>query len=215
LKPGPIIAMLVILGLSIWIMLHISKRVPPTEGAAVVEMVISSHKVKVEQVHEVRDGHSVFNYRILSGPFAGREMTGPEFQAWLQMEANAAGRSPLLRLFNVSTGNQFLWIAIGLGGQLIFSGRMLVQWLASEKSRKSVVPAAFWYMSLGGALMLTAYFIWRQDMVGLLGQTMGLVIYVRNIRLLRLDKARTEAAKRQEAPREPAGAVAGGAPVPG
>jgi lipid-A-disaccharide synthase-like uncharacterized protein len=204
--------MAVILCLSMWIMLYTSKRVPATEGAAVMEMVVASHKIKVEQI--LADDKT-FSYRILSGPFAGKHMTTPEYQAWVQMEANAAGREWYLRLFNVSTGNQFVWVAIGLGGQLIFSGRMLVQWLASEKSRKSVVPAAFWYLSLGGALMLTAYFIWRHDMVGLLGQTMGLVIYVRNIRLLRLDKARTEALKKLDRKDEAAGAVAGATPVPG
>lgn len=211
MKPGPIIAMLVILGLSMWIMLYTSKRVPETPGAAVFEMVISSHKIKVEQI---RDSAGQFNFRVLSGPDAGREMNAAEWHAWVQMEGNAAGRGTLLRLFNVSTGNQFIWIAIGLGGQLVFSARMLVQWLASEKRRKSVVPAAFWYLSLGGALMLTCYFIWRHDMVGLLGQTMGLVIYVRNIRLLRLDKARTAALAEGEQKVEPSGAVAGATPVP-
>ena len=85
-----------------------------------------------------------------------------------------------------------MWVAIGLGGQLLFSGRMLVQWLASERSRRMVVPPAFWYMSLGGALALAAYFIWRQDMVGLLGQSTGIVVYVRNIRLMRLDRNQTD-----------------------
>ncbi|MBL9002030.1 MAG: lipid-A-disaccharide synthase N-terminal domain-containing protein [Phycisphaerae bacterium] len=79
-----------------------------------------------------------------------------------------------------------LWVALGLGGQAVFAGRMWVQWIASERARKSVVPAAFWYMSLGGGLLLTAYFVWRQDLVGVIGQASGVVIYVRNIRFLRL-----------------------------
>jgi lipid-A-disaccharide synthase-like uncharacterized protein len=189
MKAGPLIAMLLIVGLSVWIMLHTTKRVPPTPGAAVFEMVISSHKVKVEQVRQ-EDG--TFRYRFIGGPLADdRVLTGPEFEARLQQETNLVGRPWLYRLFNVSTGSQFLWVAVGLGGQLVFSSRMLVQWLTSEKKRRSVVPAAFWYLSLIGAVALTAYFIWRQDMVGLLGQSMGLVIYVRNIRLLRLQNRHT------------------------
>lgn len=199
MKPGPLIAMFLILALSVWIMLYTSKRVAPTPGAAVFEMVIASHKVKVEQVrHE--DG--AFRYRFIGGPLADeRVMTGPEFEARLQEETNLVGRPWYYHLFNVSTGSQFLWVAVGLGGQLVFSCRMLVQWLTSEKKRRSVVPAAFWYLSLIGALALTAYFIWRQDMVGLLGQSMGLVIYVRNIRLLRLQNHQTHD---QPAPAQPA-----------
>jgi lipid-A-disaccharide synthase-like uncharacterized protein len=77
-----------------------------------------------------------------------------------------------------------VWVGVGLLGQLAFSGRMIVQWIASEKRGSSVVPAAFWYMSLGGGLLLALYFIWRLDLVGVLGQSTGIVIYARNIRLL-------------------------------
>ncbi len=199
MKLGPVIAMVLVLSLSIWIMLSTSRRVAPTPGAAVFEMLIASHKVKVEQVKQA-DG--TFRYRFIGGPLADeRIMTGPEFEARLQDETNLVGRPWHYRLFNVSTGRQFSWVAVGLGGQLIFSCRFLIQWLASEKKRRPVVPAAFWYLSLGGAVALAAYFIWRQDMVGLLGQSMGLVVYVRNIRLLYLQRHRTQD---QPPPTEPA-----------
>jgi lipid-A-disaccharide synthase-like uncharacterized protein len=70
-------------------------------------------------------------------------------------------------------------------GQLVFTGRMLVQWLASERSGRSVIPVAFWWMSLGGAVMLVAYFVWRRDIVGIVGQATGLFIYARNLVLIR------------------------------
>ncbi|MAE60392.1 MAG: hypothetical protein CMJ49_03445, partial [Planctomycetaceae bacterium] len=54
-----------------------------------------------------------------------------------------------------------MWVVIGLGGQVLFAGRLVVQWVASEKQRRSVVPNAFWWMALGGASMLLVYFIWR------------------------------------------------------
>ena len=76
------------------------------------------------------------------------------------------------------------WVGIGLLGQLLFAGRMLVQWLTSEKRGRSTVPVAFWWMSLTGASMLLVYFIWRKDVVGVLGQSTGWLIYARNLYLI-------------------------------
>ncbi|MBI1369416.1 MAG: hypothetical protein GC162_12275 [Planctomycetes bacterium] len=81
-----------------------------------------------------------------------------------------------------------LWVSIGIIGQLLFTGRMIVQWISSEKSRKSVVPPAFWWMSLIGATMLMIYFVWRKDIVGVAGQGTGWFIYVRNIYFIHLSK---------------------------
>lgn len=101
-------------------------------------------------------------------------------------------RTILFKLFNVTSWTNLIWVGIGLGGQAAFSGRMIVQWIVSEKHRKSVVPAAFWWLSLFGAVALLAYFIWRQDAVGVLGQAPGLVIYARNLRLLAKQRRRAE-----------------------
>jgi lipid-A-disaccharide synthase-like uncharacterized protein len=90
-------------------------------------------------------------------------------------------RSWIEQLFNISGPIGFIWVGIGLLGQLLFTGRMVVQWLATEKTRRSVVPPAFWWMSLIGAMMLLTYFIWRRDIVGVLGQSFGLLVYVRNL----------------------------------
>ncbi|MCB1782805.1 MAG: lipid-A-disaccharide synthase N-terminal domain-containing protein [Alphaproteobacteria bacterium] len=73
------------------------------------------------------------------------------------------------------------WIFIGFFGQGLFFMRFLVQWIASEKVKKSVVPDMFWYFSIGGALVLLVYSIHRQDPVFITGQAMGLIIYFRNI----------------------------------
>ncbi|MEI6339216.1 MAG: lipid-A-disaccharide synthase N-terminal domain-containing protein [Verrucomicrobiota bacterium] len=81
------------------------------------------------------------------------------------------------------------WVTLGLGGQLLFTGRMLVQWLASEKSKRSVIPISFWWMSLIGSTMLLVYFIWRRDIVGILGQATGWVIYIRNLVLIRRSRS--------------------------
>jgi lipid-A-disaccharide synthase-like uncharacterized protein len=90
----------------------------------------------------------------------------------------------LATVFNISKPSGLIWVGVGLIGQVLFTGRMVVQWIASEKNRKSVVPPMFWWMSLIGALMLLSYFLWRRDVVGVLGQSFGLFIYIRNLYLI-------------------------------
>jgi lipid-A-disaccharide synthase-like uncharacterized protein len=77
------------------------------------------------------------------------------------------------------------WLAIGFLAQLMFSMRFVVQWIASERARRSIVPETFWYFSLVGGAMLFAYAIYRFDPVFMLGQGMGLIIYGRNIYFIR------------------------------
>ena len=78
-----------------------------------------------------------------------------------------------------------IWLAVGLMGQTLFSARFLVQWLASERKRQSIIPTAFWWLSLAGGTTLLAYALWRQDPVFIIGQGMGLVVYLRNLMLIR------------------------------
>ncbi len=78
-----------------------------------------------------------------------------------------------------------IWIGIGFIGQTLFFMRFFVQWLASEKAGRSVVPNAFWYFSIFGGLTLFAYALWRQDPVFILGQSTGLLIYLRNLHFIR------------------------------
>jgi lipid-A-disaccharide synthase-like uncharacterized protein len=74
-----------------------------------------------------------------------------------------------------------VWIAIGLLGQACFSGRFLVQWIASERKKESVIPTYFWYFSIGGGLILLIYAIHRRDVVFMVGQAAGLFVYARNL----------------------------------
>ena len=98
-----------------------------------------------------------------------------------RMYHDVAERPLAQRLLNVANPVGYVWVSLGLLGQVLFTGRMVVQWLVSEKSKKSVVPPIFWWMSLGGSTMLMVYFLWRQDPIGLLGQTFGWFIYIRNL----------------------------------
>ena len=94
----------------------------------------------------------------------------------------------LFHVLGVESWVEFWWITGGLFGQLMFTARFLVQWLASEKARRSVVPVAFWYFSIAGGAILLAYAIWRHDPVFVLGQAMGVFIYLRNLWLIRAER---------------------------
>ena len=77
-----------------------------------------------------------------------------------------------------------IWLAFGFSGQLLFGSRFLVQWLCSERKGESYIPLVFWYLSIGGGMMLLAYAIYRKDPVFILGQSMGCIVYLRNLRLI-------------------------------
>lgn len=93
-----------------------------------------------------------------------------------------------LEFFKVETRAELIWVIIGVGAQLLFSMRFIVQWIASEKQRRSVVPELFWWFSITGGLTLLAYAIHRQDPVFILGQSLGVVIYIRNLWLIHAEK---------------------------
>ncbi len=82
-----------------------------------------------------------------------------------------------------------IWVAVGFGGQALFGSRFLVQWIATERHRQSVVPNVFWYLSLGGGLMLLSYAIWIREWVFILGQSGGILVYSRNLWFVHRPKA--------------------------
>lgn len=82
------------------------------------------------------------------------------------------------------------WVCLGIFAQLLFFGRWIVQWFASEKKKKSTVPALFWYLSVVGGLLLLIYAIHKKDPVFILGQGAGSVIYLRNLYLIHKHKNR-------------------------
>jgi lipid-A-disaccharide synthase-like uncharacterized protein len=81
----------------------------------------------------------------------------------------------------VSIQPEHIWLGVGFVGQAFFFSRFLVQWLASERVGKSVIPMSFWYLSLGGGLTLFVYALHIGDPVFILGQSCGAFIYLRNL----------------------------------
>jgi len=94
----------------------------------------------------------------------------------------------LMAFLHAGSPGELAWIGFGLFGQLMFSGRFLVQWIASEKARASVIPLAFWYFSMGGGVVLLSYAIYRMDPVFIMGQSLGVVIYSRNLWLIHANR---------------------------
>lgn len=86
--------------------------------------------------------------------------------------------------------NNTYWVALGFIAQGLFSARFLVQWIASERAGNSIVPIMFWYLSISGSALLLAYAIYRKDPVFILGQAAGLVVYFRNLMLIRRNEKR-------------------------
>ena len=76
------------------------------------------------------------------------------------------------------------WVILGFAAQAAFTGRFIVQWIASEKRGKSYIPVSFWYLSLAGSWGLLIYAIVRKDPVFILGQSVGSVVYLRNLMLI-------------------------------
>ena len=97
-------------------------------------------------------------------------------------------------------GSEKLWLLLGFVAQLMFASRFIVQWLASERARRSIVPETFWYFSVAGGVLLLAYAIYRLDPVFMLGQGTGLLIYARNIQMIWRTKADAAAAEASGGP---------------
>lgn len=163
---------------------------------------------------ELRDAYSRLKPAVISVPIDGRdrrveirptpegirarletgegvkEYSGEEFLTLMYGQQQKKERHWYFRLFNITSWRGFFWVSLGLFGQLLFTFRMVLQWLASEKHGKSVVPVGFWWGSLIGGLMLLTYFIWRKDIVGILGQSTGAFIYARNLVLIYRERGR-------------------------
>ena len=87
-------------------------------------------------------------------------------------------------LYDIFVAKFDFWLAFGLVAQLSFAARFLVQWIASERAGKSVVPLAFWFFSIGGGLMTLVYGLVKREPVIIIGQLLSNIIYVRNIMLI-------------------------------
>jgi len=176
----PALEALLLLGVLAWVAFALLRPVPGPEGAIDLKVQLVGAEDRV-WLHRGEDG--ALCYQVTADDGTVSQLDPLTFSERLHREQSSRGL--LESVLNVSSPLGFLWVALGFLGQLLFTGRMLVQWIASERSRKSVVPEVFWWMSLVGASMLLAYFVWRRDPVGVLGQATGWFVYLRNLWFLR------------------------------
>jgi lipid-A-disaccharide synthase-like uncharacterized protein len=150
-------------------------RHSPGAGAVAVEIKLPDSRSQA-YLQRQPDGGLVYLLSHADGTI--ERLPSEQMAERLYKAGNSSAASSFL---NLSTPAVLAWVSIGLMGQLLFTGRMLVQWIASERQGKSVVPPLFWWMSLIGSLLLLAYFLWRRDPIGLLGQAFGSFVYLKNI----------------------------------
>jgi len=94
-------------------------------------------------------------------------------------------------LQDVLVGRFDWWVVLGLVAQAMFTMRFLVQWLASERASRSIIPTAFWLFSIAGGLLLLAYALYRRDVVFIVGQSFGVFVYLRNLQFVLRDRKAT------------------------
>ncbi len=91
-------------------------------------------------------------------------------------------------LYDVFVARLDWWVLLGFAAQALFTLRFLVQWIASERAGRSVIPLAFWVFSIGGGILLLVYALYRQDPVFIAGQAFGVIVYVRNLYFVMRDR---------------------------
>lgn len=90
----------------------------------------------------------------------------------------------LMSVLGTDNTRDTLWVLVGLLGQLMFTARFMIQWIASERAGRSVIPVAFWYFSLVGGAIVLAYGLHKWEPVIIMGQLPGVLIYSRNLWLI-------------------------------
>lgn len=204
MKWEPAAAMVLVVALGAWLVWG-PPRVGSVElraGARLVEAQAGDVRGFVEIVDPPGDSPPTFRL-VTRDAGAGEVLTLAEFQRLVGSDAAqriaARPTNPLFKLLKITSWHNVLWVLLGLSGQLLFSARMLLQWIASERSGKNVITVSFWWISLVAGVILFTYFAWRQDIVGVLGQSTGLVVYARNVKL-HYKNARRAARAAQPAP---------------
>ena len=109
----------------------------------------------------------------------------------------------LVHWWLVTPSPEIVWLFIGLLAQLLFSMRFIVQWIATEKARASIIPETFWYFSFFGGILLLAYAVYRADPVFILGQATGLIIYSRNIYFISISSGLASVRRARSRPPDP------------
>lgn len=197
-KWEPAFLMILLLFLGFWLALGPTpfQKLPLRDGATKQQLQIADTKGVIETL---KDSAGVPTFRIITrdghaSPILSADQVQSILGPTIFEQTTSERPNWIFRLLNITTWASLVWIVLGFLGQGIFASRFLVQWLISEKQGKAVVPESFWWLSLIGGVACFAYFVWRQDPVAILGQSSGVVIYARNLRLIYKRRRREAAA---------------------
>jgi lipid-A-disaccharide synthase-like uncharacterized protein len=189
-----VVVMVILIVLGMWL---VNEPHPEAEeGATLVPLRIGDIKGWVEVTRdEAEDASNLYTFRILpKGAERGDVVSEAAMRGALGDDTVdrliTFGDNSLFRLLNITSWIGVIWVVIGFGAQAVFAARFMVQWIVSEKRQESVVPEVFWWISITGGIMLYCYFVWRKDLPAVLGQSTGIVIYARNLRLISKGKKR-------------------------
>lgn len=191
IKWEPAALMVLVLGLGLWLALGPASgpKFNLRAGATTQEIRIG----RVRGVLETLPGDTP-PFRVLMQGSPPVLLTAEQLKAQYGQrvydQAIDPGRNAVFRTLNITSWVGVVWLGIGLLGQIAFSGRMVLQWITSERRKQSIITESFWWFSLCGSVMLFSYFVWRQDPIAILGQTSGIVVYARNLRLIYKHKRR-------------------------
>jgi len=150
-----------------------------------------SIKTNLSDVRSIEIARRGDEYRFHLEDISGRQydLTPDQFAA--DAYERQSKRTWWQMLLSTSSWQGILWVGLGFLGQMMYTVRMLLQWIASEKRKESVVPPVFWWLSLAGASMLMVYFVWRKDIIGIMGQSTGWIVYGRNLYFIYKQSKRT------------------------
>lgn len=203
MKWEPLLAMVALVLLGAWLVAAPAAHHELREGARVIPFSVGPAKGDLE-IHTAPGDATT--YRLLvrdeePSPVMTREQMVAHYGEPTMRRVDDSQGHALFRVLNITSWVSLVWVLIGLGGQIAFFGRMAIQWVVSESKKQSVIPESFWWLSLIGGVALFTYFVWRKDIVGVMGQSTGVIIYARNLRLIhkRRKRDRRDARRAQQA----------------
>jgi lipid-A-disaccharide synthase-like uncharacterized protein len=163
--------------LALWISIAIAVPSAVASGQG----VDLATRLRDAEIHEGRNGLVV---TVRNGSET-TELTAAEYvRAVHDAQVDQRAHGTLYYILNISNHWGILWVCVGFLGQALFTFRMVLQWMASERAKRSIIPVGFWWGSLFGGMLLLVYFVWRRDIVGIVGQTTGVFVYARNLVLI-------------------------------
>ncbi len=172
-----------VLRLALPILVSLAVALPPAvaSGQSSTPRVDLSGRLRDAQIRDGRDGLVV----TVQDGSERTELTAEEYvRAIHEAQVDQRSHGALYYVLNISNPWGILWVCVGFLGQALFTLRMVLQWVASEREKRSIIPVGFWWGSLFGGMLLLVYFVWRRDIVGIVGQTTGVFVYVRNLVLI-------------------------------